>query len=78
MWNNREGHGLAPCRSPGPYSAFRIPHSAFVKGSVTWKVLPWSSALSTQMRPPLCTTISWEMKRPRPRPPGPPPVLLAR
>src|SRR5258708_4700215 len=45
---------------------FNFPSSA--PGSATWNVLPWPTALSTQMRPPCSWAIPRQMYRPRPMP----------
>ncbi len=40
------------------------------RGRTTWKVLPLPSpSLSTQIRPPCCSTMPWQMVSPMPRPP---------
>src|SRR5207244_13519373 len=38
------------------------------RGSTTWNVLPVPTRLSTEMRPPCCSTMPLQIKRPRPIP----------
>ena len=56
----------ASSRGAWPDAAAR----ASVVGSEKEKVLPRPTSLSTQMRPPWCSTISLQMGRPRPVPLG--------
>src|SRR5205085_12063565 len=42
----------------------------FAAGTLKWNVLPWPGTLSTQMRPPCCSTMPLQITSPRPVPPA--------
>ncbi len=59
-----------PCSSAGCAAGGRVTGPfARPKRAVKWKVLPWPTSLSTQMRPPIIWTSCEQIARPRPVPP---------
>ena len=61
---------MSAARSTGPGAAPSAASAPTGSGSENENVLPVPSSLSTQMRPPWCSTISLQIGRPRPVPFG--------